>query len=1834
MQSDSKHIVQEKYRAVLCLFRKSRRWLESFKEGTSLINALDSQRIILRSSEEEIDAHSILSPFLTILRTPQLSGPFITLSLDAIHTFVSCNIIIKGSSGISDTLGDVIDAVSRCRFVQTDSVGDQLVQLKIIQVLQDIVRCPLRSYLSDESAWDIVDASFSLMLSLGNKRMKSGLYQMTEQTLMDTVRFIFAATYKSEFGTVTSSFPNDELHEIEPGHTSTPVSFGMPCAMKVLGYFVNIIQKYANETTTTAPPKLNRNSSNPNNSASDDMLPFDQDIQELVIALKALQSILWSDGNTRNARDIILRCPPMASLIRDDLSRCLILLAGKRGYPAVVFQNILGLFSTLYTSFGPALKVLIECFTIYVFLKSLHQMSNLLGTQDEIQSGVRSPRPNPPGSPNSVSPQSSNQFSVEELEMIFDCLLDFIAIPGFIPSLYASFDCDATKPDAVKPLFQYLGKCASYFLSTPNDSSSPGPNRHTLGPLYNSALMIVQCLLQISQTTAQRCLESSLEISRRNYWESHSEKYAGLLDTSPQYTPDRVAAKLRADMMTKMLLREAAVKFVDKPKLCFQFLQEHGALDNPVTAFSVAKFLRICPGLPKDAVGAFLGENGKDKPDYEWDTKDFHKDVLFHYVRSFQLTNQGILNCLRIFLSAFRLPGEAQQIDRILVAFSEHCHSCCPEGQSGLLQNSEVAYLLTFAIIMLNTDRHNPSVRADRKMTMEQFIKYNTNYGSDVNQTRDIPREFLESIYTEISNLPLRTEKNDVSATLTPEMWLDLQLQAQMNPEQGFLITTVCPPDIMNHLRACSVGLGSTGEDNRQAVTEELFPSKPRRSTHQTYENTYILLTTRIAQDPIKISSCVYGSHWIADAGLVDCLWMPLISAAMSPFIRQEIPSPPPASGEKPKRIILPAVTEACLSTGKELFLLAVKLCYTYNLSVVVDAVVLLLADFAGLAKGEMIDAMVKTLMPLGPLSIELNAGIAHMHESIPLNPEITQKLELQRQVQLAQETSFTYRVSTEFMASLMTFTPAMTALQCLLQIVVKYPNYLGSAGWLTIWHTLSILRDITVLPIELVCGEDDTDLLHPKAREDYEYRMASTRCQELMLQREEKLVARIKQLTKTSVLSFQGLGEVLFGASSSGQPTETEILLRKEMETTASYEGMQSVQSGRWNAGYPVDPKSASDLRDYVDYIDFQSNSLPADLPDYDDYDDYIQILGRITVLKLRKMMIDENIIQIISDSKFLEEKCILLYFQQLCHVMESKRQSKITSELTLQSNCPLDPGDEPAPSVGGHGIEDLKHYLVEVSKKLPPPTEASSAWLEMVLVEATLRNRDRLSLIWPMISTHYSRPFFEDESILASVQHSEGHPVILSHSIDRRVCGVFKIATRMLSRQQLCNPIINLLYSVFGQVSNEHNKSKSAPVRLNLRKDSFCNPDTSSPPMDVDLRDYILFEISGQIASGMWIMLTQNVLILPNLRLEQWQYLFDVISMAARGGGYAAMKSFECMAWLIHEPSLRAEVPVFCVQAIRPLLSNPSAPYSVATGAINLLLHLHSRLEVLVRDENSHPDRRIIDGEIVTTASHQTDGLESNSDVNGETPALWESCWVPILQAISDGIHDKRLSVKRCAVDALCWAISDKHAAAVPIEVLSTVLHDIMMPAATWLGNDLVQTVSNGTYSSSLAIPEETTSDYKIRAEFYQNVLDQQANSSPKPKSLKQGVTADLLTTLCKVFLVHMNRLVTCPSFEELWKLLLGILTFYLDAPPPMGNGFETKLCKLCVEIQQTVDIALELLKNVILVMSSSGHFTGTGKKGQLWIITRQATGNLIRSPDLLTELFPTVENKQSST
>jgi brefeldin A-resistance guanine nucleotide exchange factor 1 len=71
-----------------------------------------------------------------------------------------------------------------------------------------------------------------------------------------------------------------------------------------------------------------------------------------------------------------------------------------------------------------------------------------------------------------------------------------------------------------------------------------------------------------------------------------------------------------------------------------------------------------------------------------------------------------------VFGHALSLPGEAQKIDRAMSAFgAAYRRSCSEELRKN---NSEDAfYILAFAMVMLNSDLHNPAVKS--RMSLAQF---------------------------------------------------------------------------------------------------------------------------------------------------------------------------------------------------------------------------------------------------------------------------------------------------------------------------------------------------------------------------------------------------------------------------------------------------------------------------------------------------------------------------------------------------------------------------------------------------------------------------------------------------------------------------------------------------------------------------------------------------------------------------------------------------------------------------------------------------------------------------------------------------------------------------------------------------------------------------------------------------------------------------------------------------------------------------------------------------------------------------------------------------------
>ena len=111
------------------------------------------------------------------------------------------------------------------------------------------------------------------------------------------------------------------------------------------------------------------------------------------------------------------------------------------------------------------------------------------------------------------------------------------------------------------------------------------------------------------------------------------------------------------------------------------------------------------------------------------------------FVDMLNFTDMRFTDAVRMYLQAFRLPGEAQKIDRFMLKFAERFVG---GNRSTLFANADTAYILAFSVIMLNTDAHNKNMK--HKMTKSEFVKNNRG----INDGKDLPEEFLEDVYDEI----------------------------------------------------------------------------------------------------------------------------------------------------------------------------------------------------------------------------------------------------------------------------------------------------------------------------------------------------------------------------------------------------------------------------------------------------------------------------------------------------------------------------------------------------------------------------------------------------------------------------------------------------------------------------------------------------------------------------------------------------------------------------------------------------------------------------------------------------------------------------------------------------------------------------------------------------------------------------------------------------------------------------------------------------------------------------------------------------------------------------
>ncbi|XP_069823246.1 cytohesin-4 isoform X1 [Dendropsophus ebraccatus] len=160
----------------------------------------------------------------------------------------------------------------------------------------------------------------------------------------------------------------------------------------------------------------------------------------------------------------------------------------------------------------------------------------------------------------------------------------------------------------------------------------------------------------------------------------------------------------------------------------------------------IASFLYNGAGLSKAAIGEYLGQR-----------ESLNIQVLKAFVKCHDLEKLSLVDALRRFLGSFRLPGEAQKIDRIMETFSDHYCQCNP----GTFKSTDSCYIVSFSLIILNTSLHNPSVKD--KPAQQHFISLH----KGVHPGGDLPSELLTDMYESLKKEPFQLPEDEDSWELT-----------------------------------------------------------------------------------------------------------------------------------------------------------------------------------------------------------------------------------------------------------------------------------------------------------------------------------------------------------------------------------------------------------------------------------------------------------------------------------------------------------------------------------------------------------------------------------------------------------------------------------------------------------------------------------------------------------------------------------------------------------------------------------------------------------------------------------------------------------------------------------------------------------------------------------------------------------------------------------------------------------------------------------------------------------------------------------------------------------
>lgn len=440
------------------------------------------------------------------------------------------------------------------------------------------------------------------------------------------------------------------------------------------------------------------------------------ELRSKVLSLHLLLSILQNAGPVFRSNEMFIMA----------IKQYLCVALSQNGVSSVkeVFELSLSIFVALLSNFKTHLKKQIEVFFREIFLNILEATTS----------------------------------SFDHKWMVIQALTRICADAQSVVDIYVNYDCDLSAANLLERLVNHLSKIAQggHVLELgvkPNEEKS----MRIRG--LECLVSVLKCMVEWSKdlyvnpnmqtTLGEPVTKSNVEehVTTENghvgrSLHGGSTQSINSMGSSINREVLDLPEELEERKQRKEVMETGIDMFNRKPKKGVQFLQEHNLIGSSVQ--DIAQWLLSDERLEKTVIGDYLGEND-----------DHCKSVMCAYIDAMNFTDMDIVAALRHFLEGFRLPGEAQKIDRLMEKFASRYCDCNPNMT--LFTSADTVYVLAFSVIMLTTDLHSPQVK--NKMTKEQYI--NLNRG--ISDNKDLPEDYLSQIYDEIAGQEIKMKNTTVN---------------------------------------------------------------------------------------------------------------------------------------------------------------------------------------------------------------------------------------------------------------------------------------------------------------------------------------------------------------------------------------------------------------------------------------------------------------------------------------------------------------------------------------------------------------------------------------------------------------------------------------------------------------------------------------------------------------------------------------------------------------------------------------------------------------------------------------------------------------------------------------------------------------------------------------------------------------------------------------------------------------------------------------------------------------------------------------------------------------